>query len=469
MATSETIREQARDIPIYRRCDVLVVGGGPAGTAAAACAAKLNADTVLVERYGYLGGMSTGGFVLYIDRQTDWQGNRVVAGFAAELLGRLPQEAILGPPKEVWGSQEPVASTYWRERHNAFHGIVTYSPSIDPEWLKIASFDVIRERNVTMMLHCWGTAPIMEGSEIRGIIFESKEGRKAVLAKIVIDATGDGDIFASAGAAFESDQIASETHATMNLAFRWAGCDFNRYLNFQFEDPDAFRAVIARGVEMGVSERPYVSPRPDVVYFMAPKLRGYSCLSIKDLTHVEVLSRQLMVKILDFYRKNMPGFESAYIMDTAPQMGVRHSRRLVGVKRVERAEWVAGKVHDDEIGLCPAPTPVHPTVSVPLGCLTPATLDGLLVAGRNLSCDPASHNFLREIPYCWMMGQAAGVTAAMAVNSGVRVRDVDVKAVQRELAKQGVPLRQETATPCQEGNLTGQRLRKRSPETQRTG
>jgi len=440
MPTIETIREPGRDIPIYRKCDVLVVGGGPAGTAAAACAARLNVDTVLVERYGYLGGMSTGGFVLWIDRQTDWQGNRVIAGFAAELLARLPCEAILAPPKEIWGSQDPVVSTYWRERQSAFNGIVTYSPSIDPEWLKIVSFEIIQEHRVHMMLHCWGTAPIKEGNEIKGIIFESKEGRKAVLAKIVIDATGDGDIFASAGAAFESDQIETEIHSTMNLAFRWAGCDFNRYLNFQFEHPEDFQAAMARGGEMSLSARPYVSPRPDVVYFMAPKLHGYSCISIKDLTHVEVLSRQLMLKILDFYRKNIPGFESAYIMDTAPQMGVRHSRRLAGVKRVERAEWVGGKIHDDEIGLCPSPSPAYPTVSVPLGCLIPTKLEGLLVAGRNLSCDSPSHTFLREIPVCWMMGQAAGVTAAVSLNSGVRLRDVDVKVVQQELVKQGVRL-----------------------------
>ncbi len=440
MSISETIREPARDIPVYRKCDVLVVGGGPAGTAAAASAARLGADTVLIERYGYLGGMSTGGFVLYIDRQTDWRGKRVIAGFAAELLDRLPREAILAPNKEHWGSKDPVQTAYWRERYNAFKGIVTYSPSVDPEWLKIVSFDVMMERKVDLMLHCWGAAPIQDGNNIKGVVFESKEGRKAVLAKIVIDATGDGDIFASAGAAYESDVLEKETHCTMNVAFRWAGCDFNRYLNFQFEHSADFDAVMARGRELGVRDPPYVAPRPDVVYFMSPKLHGYSCIDIKDLTAVEIESRRLMVKMLDFYRKNVPGFEGAYIMDTAPQMGVRHSRRLVGVKKVVRKEWVAGKVEEDEIGLCPAPSPAHPTVSVPLGCLVPAKLENLLVAGRNLSCDSSSHTFLREIPVCWMMGQAAGTAAGVAIAAGVKVRDVDVKRVQRELLKQGAAL-----------------------------
>lgn len=440
MSTNETIREHARDIPVYRKCDVLVVGGGPAGTAAAASAAKLGADTVLVERYGYLGGMSTGGLVLYIDRQTDWRGNLVIAGFATEILDRLPRKAILGPDKKHWGSKDALQAAYWRERHNAFHGIVTYSPSIDPEWLKIVSFDVMVERKVDLMLHCWGAAPIQDGNSIKGVIFESKEGRKAVLAKIVIDATGDGDIFALAGAAYESDVVEEDIHCTMNVAFRWAGCDFNRYLSFQFEHAADFDALMARGSEIGVSARPYVSPRPDVVYFMSPKLHGYSCINIKDLTAVEIESRRLMVKILDFYRMKVPGFEHAYIMDTAPQMGVRSSRRLVGVKKVVREEWLAGKVQEDEIGLCPAPSPAYPTVSVPLGCLTPAKLENLLVAGRNLSCDASSHTFLREIPVCWMMGQAAGTAAAIAIAAGVKVRDVDVKRVRRELLTQGAAL-----------------------------
>ena len=116
MTARQTIREPARDIPVFRTCDVLVVGGGPAGTAAAASAARLGADTVLVERYGHLGGMSTGGFVLWIDRMTDWQGRQVIAGFANDPLDRLPRDAVLGPPPEVWGSKDGAAVAYWRDR-----------------------------------------------------------------------------------------------------------------------------------------------------------------------------------------------------------------------------------------------------------------------------------------------------------------------------------------------------------------
>lgn len=434
------IREPAREVPVFRKCDVVVVGGGPAGTAAAACAAGLGADTILLERYGHLGGMSTGGFVLWIDRMTDWSGRQVIAGFAEELLSRMPAEAILGAPRQAWGSKDPALVEYWEQRHAAYHGTITWSPTIDPEWLKIVSNELLLERRVKLLLHCWAAAPVQEGNEIRGVIFESKAGRQAILARLVIDCTGDGDVFALAGAPFESDTEAENIHHTLNVAFRWGGVDYDRYLEFRRLRRAEFEASMARGAEMGLTDRPFRSPRNDVVFFMAPKLEGYSCLDVEDLTAVEIESRRLMLKMLEFYKRNVPGFEGGWILDTAPQMGVRHSRRLAGVKKVTRPEWLTDRRQEDEIGVCPAHNPRDPNVSIPLGCLVPISLENLLVAGRNLSCDAASHTFLREVPVCWVMGQAAGTTAALALNAGVRVRDVDVAAVQRHLLKQGVYL-----------------------------
>ena len=130
----------------------------------------------------------------------------------------------------------------------------------------------------------------------------------------------------------------------------------------------------------------------------------------------------------------------AALIDTSPQIGTRHSRRLIGAKRMSRDAWTAGGIHEDEIGVSPAPNVRYPNVSIPLGCLVPATVEGLAAAGRNLSSDPATHSFMREIPQCWAMGQAAGVAAAVAVAAGVRLRDVDVAEVRRHLAKQGAYL-----------------------------
>ena len=135
----KTIREQARNIPVYKSCDVLVVGGGPAGSSAAASAERAGAETILVERYGYLGGLSTGGLVIWIDRMSDWKGTKVITGFADDLLDRLPGESILGPPKAVWGSKDPEIVNYWKSRSCAFQDTVTWSPTIDPEVLKNTS------------------------------------------------------------------------------------------------------------------------------------------------------------------------------------------------------------------------------------------------------------------------------------------------------------------------------------------
>ncbi|MDP2950628.1 MAG: FAD-dependent oxidoreductase [Chloroflexota bacterium] len=457
MGIGEMIREPEQDVPVLARCDVLVVGGGPAGCAAAASAAELGAKTVLVERYGYLGGMSTGGLVVWIDRMSDWSGRQVISGFASELLDRLPREALLGPPREVWGTRTPELVGYWEDRACAFNGVVTWSPTVDPEMLKLAYMEIVLAKGVRLLLHSWAARPLQEGNSVCGVLFESKSGRQAILASVVIDTTGDGDVFALAGAAFESDIVAEDIHHKMNVAFLWAGVDMERYLSFRRLHADEHDAVVARGKQIGVVDRPHAMPCNDTCLFMGPRLAGYSCLDVEDLTEVEVESRRRMMLMLDFYRRNMPGFEHARVMLTAPQIGVRHSRRLMGTKKMTREKWAAGTVHEDEVAVSPSPDPKYPNVSVPFGCLVPATLDNLLAAGRNLSCDPVTHAFMREIPQCWAMGQAAGVAAAVAVKSRMLVRNVDISEVRSHLWKQGVFLHDERS------DVPGSRALKRRP------
>jgi hypothetical protein len=293
-------------------------------------------------------------------------------------------------------------------------------------------------------------APVQEGNEVRGIIFESKSGRQAILADVVIDATGDGDIFAMAGAPFESDIQEDDIHHKINVAFHMGGVDMEKFFAFRSDQEEEFRAVTARAREFGLAADavPHALPRNDTVLFMGPRLSGYSCIDVEDLTQVEIQSRRDMMQVLEFYKGNMPGFEGAWIMVTAPQMGTRHSRRLTGVKTMTREMWTGGTLHEDEIAITPPPNPRSPNVSIPLGCLIPVGVDNVLAAGRNLSCDPATHTFLRLIPQCWEMGQAAGVAAAVAISSGVRVRDVDVSQVRRELVNQGVVLHEEAGGPA---------------------
>ena len=434
--------EPGQRIPIYHRCDVLVVGGGPSGTAAAAAAARAGANVTLLERYNHLGGLSTGGLVIWIDRMSDWQGELVIRGFAQELFERLPPDAVAGPEREVWGSQDPVKAAYWAQRTAAYHGVVTWSPTIDPERLKLLSQEILLERQVKLVYHSWAAQPIVENNTVRGVAFESKEGRMAIMAKVVVDATGDGDLFARAGAAFTNDIEAADVHHCMNTAWLFGGVDMRRWIDFRAGQPEAFAAFMDRGrAECGLFERPFVSWRDDIALFMGPRQTGYSALDVDDLTAVEVRSHRAMAQHLAFFRAHAPGFEQAYMMLSAPQIGVRHARRLVGVDAVLRSRWSDGVALPDEVGVTPAVSPKFPNISIPYGALVPQSLEGLLACGRHISCDRNSHGFMREIPQCWITGQAAGAAAALAVAQGVQPRAVDVQSLQTELLAQGVYLR----------------------------
>ncbi len=437
------IEEPARAIPVFRDCDVLVVGGGPSGTAAAIAAARSGADVILLERNNHLGGLSTGGLVIWIDRMTDWTGRQVIRGIANDLLDRLPKDALAGPPRGLWGSADEATAAYWKERTAAYHGIVTWSPTIDPEHLKLVSQELVLEHKVGLIFHAWGAAPVMRDGAVAGAIFESKEGRQAIRAAVTIDCTGDGDMFHRAGAASSADIDARDIHHCINTAFLFGGVDMQRWIDFKTSQPDAFSAFMDRGRAScgGLFERPFVSWRNEVALFMGPRLAGYSAVDVEDLTEVDIRSHRLMAAHLAVYRQHAPGFENAFLMLSAPQIGVRHARRLVGVERVTREDWSAGMARPDEIGVSPSLSPKYPVVSVPYGALVPVALDGLLVAGRAVSCDATSHSFLREVPQCWMTGQAAGVAAALAAGARVAPRAVPIARLQEELARQGVLVR----------------------------
>ena len=439
-ATSHTVHEPGRDIPVHATCDVLVVGGGPAGTAAALAAARQGADVILLERYNHLGGLSTGGLVIWIDRMSDWNGQHVIQGIAAELLDRLPKGALAGPPRSDWGSRDAATAAYWTLRTSAFHGIVTHAPTLDPEWLKAVSLDMLLTAGVHPVFHAWSAAPLLEGGRVVGCAFESKQARRAVLAKVTIDATGDGDLYAAAGASFDSDVDVQDIHGCMNTSWLFAGVDMPAFLRFKAEQPEQYSSFIQRGREaLRFLGLPFVSWRDDVAVFMGPRLAGYSAVDVEDLSEAEIRSHQLMIEHLHFFREHAPGFSGATLMLSAPQLGVRHARRLHGVEQVLREHW-DGRVRPDEIGVSPSLSPKFANVSVPYGAIVPATLDGLLAPGRHLACDANSHSFLREIPQCWLTGHAAGAAAALAVARNVAPRAVPIGDLRDVLRKQGALL-----------------------------
>ena len=437
-----TVIEPAREVPVFDTVDVLVIGGGPAGTAAATAAARLGARTMLVERYNHLGGLATGGLVIWIDRMTDWDGNLVLRGICEEVLDRLPEDAILGPERDLWGSRDERTVDYWSNRFSAHHGIVTWAPMIDPEYLKIASDDLAREAGADLIMHAWATAPIMEDGRIKGAILHSKEGPRAVLASVVVDTTGDGDIFVGAGEAAEDDIQDGSIHHTMNTAWLFGGLEIPKWLAFKMTEKQAFSEFNALARDrFNQFSLPMPAWRDDVAVFMGPRLSGFSAVDLEDLNQVEHLSRQRMQGLLAFYREHAPGFENAWVMLTGPQIGVRHSRRMRGLGRMTGADWKASVRHADEIGVSPSLAPKYAPVSIPYRSLIAKGVPNLLAAGRHMSTDAQTHTFMREIPQCWVTGHAAGAAAALAANAGVDAADVNIAALQSVLVNQGAYLR----------------------------
>src|SRR5262249_16571480 len=211
---------------------------------------------------------------------------------------------------------------------------------------------------VRLLLHAWVTAPILEGNVVKGAIFESKEGRHAVFAKVVIDTTGDADLIARTHAGFESDIDEGDIHHCINTAFLLGGVDMERWLAFRRNEPGAFTQFMSAGrSKLKFFEKPFVSWRNDVALFMGPRLSGYSAVDVEDLTAGELRSRQLTIGHLEVYRAQAPGFANAFLMLGAPQIGVRHSRRLNGVRKVTREQWGSGQVWDDEIGVSTSLSP----------------------------------------------------------------------------------------------------------------
>ena len=442
----QTVHEPARETTVHAHTDVLVVGGGPAGCAAALAARRLGVEVVLVERYNHLGGLSTGGLVIWIDRMTDWTGRQVIGGIGAELLDRLPTDAVAGAAPAEWGSTDEELVAHWGERLGAFRGVVTRSPVIDPEWLKYTSAEVLAEAGVRFLLHSWVVDALPDEQDpgrLAGVVFESKQGRRALLADVIVDATGDLDVCRRGGAGFDTDAAGSETNIQhcLNTAWTWAGVDFARWVAFKRGDPSAHRELMEHAREtLGYVERPNVGWRDDVALFVGPRLNGYSGLDVDDLTQVEFASRRRMMDHLEYFRRHAPGFEHAWVTLSAPQIGVRHTGRVRGRATMRAEEWKADLRHPDEIGVSPSPSAAFANVSVPYGCLLPADLANVLVAGRHISCDAATQAFMREIPQCWMTGHAAGAAAGLAAAQGVAPAELDVTELQRTLLAQGAHL-----------------------------
>lgn len=413
-----SIREPARDVPVRHEADVLVVGGGSAGVAAAVAAARSGADVLLVERYGYLGGLATGGLIILLLTLDDGRGRQMVAGLCEEVTRRLTARgAAWHPPRAEWGSEDP--SLVARDRQwglvwgRAPHR-VRYSVAYEPAYLKGVLDEMVAESGARLLLHAWGAEPVVADGRVDAVVFQSKAGRFAVRARVVIDATGDLDIASAAGCANELERV---------LPWMWftvGGVDLER------AGPGApgFRTIGPGKVLM-----PWGS---------IEKIGRIDATSPEDLTHAETECRRRVLAEFERLRAEVPGFENAHLCEIAPQLGITESRRLVGRRVLRRAEMDA--VHPDAVAATGHWTKYGATYDIPYGALLPREIGNLLVAGRCISVDHSVHHATKEIPACMATGEAAGVAAALSLERGMAPGELEVGALRGRLEAAGAIL-----------------------------
>jgi len=446
----KTIKESARETRVAREADVVVVGGGPGGIGAAVSAARNGADTVLIERYGHLGGMGTGGLVTIIPQLTDIFGKQQIVGLTQEWVDRLKsREAVVYPKEEHWGStdKELVKSYFDQIFFYVRLDRVIYAAIIDAEISKVILNDMVGEAGVKTYLHSWGTEPIMEGNECKGVIFESKSGRQAILGKVVIDATGDGDLLPYANIEFEDNIPPNFRIANLALCFWVDGVDLDKAESFRKNDPQKYMELARKCMEaggFGGYMKSLLKNQESVVWFHN-RYPNKSQVDVEELTRVEFEGRKKMITTYDFFKKNMPGFEKSFIVLSCPQLGTRSSRRLIGEYKLTIDDMKDNQPFEDTIAIFPdldrgQESLDHPLQYVPYRSLLTKNVDNLLVACRAFSSDEHVQEYFNLIPHCIAFGEAAGTASAMALQAGVSPKNVDIKALQKQLAKQGVPL-----------------------------
>ena len=453
----KTIQEPAREIPVAAEKDVVVVGGGPSGVMAAIAAARMGADTLLAEINGFLGGP----LAMYLPIQgfIDREGRQIVKGLAQEFVDRL------------------------RAKEGAYHKFTVSRQTndlliIDAEAVKLVCQEMVLEAGVEIHLHTMFTDAHPAGEKPSAVIVQNKSGRQAVTGRFFIDATGDGDLAAGCRARYTVGRDTDGLPQSATLTFRVDGVDEDVVRRAILDDPERFdicetcyselrldrkhQVVGFRNLIKEAKAEGFPVPFGKVLYcsllqegamlINMTHVENVRCHVAADLTRAEIEAREQVPIIFEFLKRYVPGFEKAQLTSTAHAVGVRETRHIEGDYTLTLADVRAGRRFDDTIGLCGYPVDIHspdatdvnlehiPTYGIPYRCLTPKSLDNVLVVGRALSATHEALASVRVMAPCMAMGQAAGVAAALAVKTGKTSRQIDFGMLRSTLLAQGAVL-----------------------------
>jgi len=414
----KSIKEPARETPIAGEYDVLVAGAGPAGFSAAVCAARQGARVCLVEQCAGVGGVATSGLMSH------WTGD-TKGGFYEEIIARSGGRCI------------------------------------DPERLHAVMLEMLAEAGVEVLLYTFAVAPVMHApNKIAGLITESKTGRQALLSKVLIDASGDGDIAARAGAEFVLGRETDNAMQPMTLMFKVGGVDYDKAIfPGSFESKVAVPAGEVQALAREHLPHPaghvllYRSTLPGIVTCNMTNVIGVDGTKAEDLTRAQLLARRQIPLIEKFLREFVPGYALCHVISAAAQIGVRETRHFKGLYTLTEHDILAARVFPDWVvrdahfnfdihNIKGAGLDEHGVqhefaqpkgYTIPYGCLVPEKVDGLLLAGRLISGTHKAHSNFRVMPICANIGQAAGIAAALAARQGIEPRDVDVTRIQEKL------------------------------------
>ncbi|MDH7482070.1 MAG: FAD-dependent oxidoreductase [Armatimonadota bacterium] len=410
-------------------CDVLVAGGGPGGLAAAIASARNGADTLLIERYGFLGGMATAGLVN--PYMTYWAGEeQIIHGIHQEIIDRL---TALG--------------AYGKGSRTAF----------DPEAYKFVADRMCEEAGVRVLLHTFLSDAEVDSSYITFVETCGKSGKLLAKAKIYVDGTGDADLAFLAGARCEKGRPEDGLTQPMTLNFRVVNVDQSRMPSRGDEFNRLYEKAKAEGRLTCPRENVlfFYTTREGEIHFNQTRITHVDGTSSEDLTRAEIEGRRQAWEFLEFLRKDVPGFEKAEILISGPQVGVRETRRVIGEYILTAEDVLGAKKFDDCIARGSYSIDIHnPTgagtvikhlprgesYDIPYRCIVPLGIENLLIAGRPISATHEAHSSLRIMPICIAIGQAAGTAAALCATSSVSPRNLDVSILQSRLREQGANL-----------------------------